>query len=196
MSIVLGYDDLNLIDERIEILNGKEVKLASPLPGHSSVGSNVNYIFQAHLRQKNCLKCRVFYEMDVRLTEKDLVKPDIIVVCNPDFVDASNIIGPPDLIVEILSTSTAKRDRGYKKTLYESVGVKEYWIIDAIMRHVEVYIFHDGKYTLDHIYMLPTKNVMPTLRPEEIDALTYTFKTSIFEDLIIDIRDVFRGIEG
>ncbi|WP_411830076.1 Uma2 family endonuclease [Metasolibacillus meyeri] len=52
-----------------------------------------------------------------------------MIICNQDIIKRDGIYGAPDLVVEVLSPSTARRDKGEKKALYEKHGVKEYWII-------------------------------------------------------------------
>jgi len=125
MSLAYNFRD----EPKYEIING-EMVMMTPSAGysHMSVSNNVNTIFKKYLKGK---KCQVIYEFDVHLTEKDTFKPDITVVCNKDIIKETGIYGTPDLIIEILSTYTAKRDRGYKKDIYELAGVKEYWIIDT-----------------------------------------------------------------
>ena len=77
---------------------------------------------------------------DVHLSENDCVIPDVMIVCNSDIIKDNAIYGAPDLIVEVLSPGTEKRDRGYKKDLYERCGVREYWIVDPVSLTVEVYL--------------------------------------------------------
>ena len=113
-------------EPREELLNGKIFMMASPSVNHSTVASNIYYAFRTYLKGKTC---RAFNDgVDVYLTEDDRVIPDVMIVCNKNMIALDGIHGAPDLIVEVLSPSTAKNDRGYKKDLYEQSGVKEYWI--------------------------------------------------------------------
>jgi Uma2 family endonuclease len=68
----------------------------------------------------------------VRLSEHDVVEPDILVMCDPGKVRPSHIEGPPDLIVEVLSPETSARDLRPKKALYERSGVREYLVVDPL----------------------------------------------------------------
>ena len=66
--------------------------------------------------------------MDVVLGITDIVQPDIIFIAKENYkIIGKRIFGTPDLLVEILSESTAERDKTFKKNLYEKYGVKEYW---------------------------------------------------------------------
>ncbi|MXW68284.1 MAG: Uma2 family endonuclease [Gemmatimonadales bacterium] len=74
------------------------------------------------------------------------VQPDILFVSNErrHIVEEAGLVGAPDLVVEVLSPSTAKRDRGVKRRLYERQGVREYWIVDLAEHRVDVYRFGSG----------------------------------------------------
>ena len=72
------------------------------------------------------------------------------------FLRAFSLHFPPDLVVEVLSPSSAKKDRGYKKDLYEKTGVQEYWIVEPALRSIATYLLTDGKYRLNDIYALFT----------------------------------------
>lgn len=134
-----------------EKLNG-QIILMSPRPSvnHNRVAGNIYHIFRNYLEGKTC---KAFTDgVDVFLTEKDNVIPDAMIVCNKDIIKPDGIHGAPDLVAEVLSPSTAKNDRGYKKDLYGAAGVKEYWIIDPAMQSIEAYLLSDGRYVLDGFY--------------------------------------------
>ena len=68
-----------------------------------------------------------------------IVQPDISVICDPDKIIEKGCLGAPDLIIEILSPSTAKKDMHEKFQLYEKQGVKEYWIVDPGNKYIRVF---------------------------------------------------------
>lgn len=173
-----------------EVLNG-EIILMSPCPSanHNRIVGNIYRIFSNFLDGK---PCETFVDgMDVYLSDKDTVIPDVMVICNPDIIKSTGIYGIPDLIVEILSPSTAKRDKGYKKDLYEKSGVQEYWIVDPLNKAIEVYLLNDGKYRLDNIYSILPDYEIERMKPEEIANIQTEFKCSLYDDLVISIEKVF-----
>jgi len=179
---------------RYEILDGEIVLMApSPTIKHNSVINNICTIFNSYLKGK---KCRVFSDnLDVYLDEKNIVQPDVKIVCNPDILKERRIEGAPDLVVEVLSPSTAKKDKGYKKDLYERFGVKEYWIVEISNCSIEVYLLKDGSMTLDNIYQIYPDYEIESLKEEgKLEEIVKEFKTSLFDDLIISVEDVFDKI--
>ena len=84
--------------------------------------------------------------IDTVLTEADVVQPDIVVMLDRDdtVIRRERIEGAPDLVVEILSPSTAYRDPGLKLDLYQKAGVGEYWIVDPERKVVQQYVLTDG----------------------------------------------------
>lgn len=73
---------------------------------------------------------------------KNVVQPDLSVICDKSKFSQGAYKGSPDLVAEVLSPSTAHRDRDDKLNLYRKAGVKEYWIVDPHYQTVEVYDFH------------------------------------------------------
>ena len=169
-----------------ELLDGK-IYLMSPRPSfkHDAVAFSLRRILDRHLKGK---KCKVIGEVDVYLSKKDRPIPDVMIVCDPKIIKPNGIFGAPDLVVEILSKSSAKKDRGYKKLLYEKYGVKEYWLVDLDGESIEVYHLKDEKYVYAGTYVAPDEDL-----PQEMkDALRSTFSVSIFDDLTIDLAEIFE----
>lgn len=139
-------------DKRWEIIGG-EPYLMSPAPSseHQRILMEIASQLHTYLRGKNCT---VFpAPFDVRLPqgeEKDedienVVQPDLVVVCDRDKIDKRGCKGAPDMIIEILSYSTAKKDLNEKFNLYEQAGVKEYWVVFQGEEVVEVYQLNDSQ---------------------------------------------------
>ena len=185
-------DNLAYQEEPREELLGGKVLFMSPRPtvNHNRVAFNIAIAFERHLRGKTC---EAFADgTDVYLTEKDRVVPDVMIVCNPDIIRRDGIHGAPDLMVEVLSPATAKRDRGYKMRLYERCGVREYWLVDPEGRSVETYLLQDGAYRLDEVYVIFPDYVQ--LSDEERKEYKDEVKVSLYEDFFIPLEDIFRNL--
>ena len=142
--------------ERWELIGGKAYSMApAPTTGHQGVQAELLSQLRVFLRGK---KCRAFgAPVDVRLNaeggDDTVVQPDILVVCDPSKLeDKKSVIGAPDLIIEILSPSTERHDRGVKFELYQKSGVHEYWIVDPRSKMVFVHLLHEGKYITQPYY--------------------------------------------
>lgn len=174
-----------------EKLNG-QIVLMSPRPSvnHNRVAGNIYHIFRNHLKGKTC---ETFGDgVDVFLTEDDNVIPDAMIVCNKNIIQPDGIHGAPDLVVEVLSPSTAKNDRGYKKDLYESVGVKEYWIVDPLICSVEAYLLRDGRYVLDGYYGLFPDNL--SITDLERKESKKEMSVSLYSDFSISLEEIFHNL--
>jgi len=172
-----------------EIINGKVVTMAPARPAHQMAIYRISRIFGNYLEGK---PCKVLFDVYVHLTNKNKVAPDISIVCNPDIIKEDGIHGAPDLVIEVLSSSTAARDRLEKKKIYEEFGIGEYWIVDVKNRVIEVYSLTDSKYELRNIYTIYDEFDAMEMTQEEKAGIVTEFKTSLFDDLIIDIREIFK----
>jgi Uma2 family endonuclease len=117
--------------ERWEIIDGVAFAM-SPAPStkHQTVAVNLLVKFSQACAGK---PCKPFVApTDVKLSDQDVVQPDILVVCDPAKITPSHIEGAPDVIVEILSPNTSTKDLREKKALYERAGVKEYVVVDPL----------------------------------------------------------------
>ncbi|GBC85614.1 hypothetical protein HRbin11_02064 [bacterium HR11] len=87
---------------------------------------------------------------DVKLSEDTVYQPDLVVVLREhgDRIRETHIEGAPDVVVEVLSPSTAEADRGGKRSDYERAGVGEYWVVDPETAGVEVYVLEGGAFRL------------------------------------------------
>ena len=163
-------------DERWEIIDGVAYNM-SPAPStrhQAIVGSLFSYLHR-HLSGKGC---RPFMApTDVRLSETDVVQPDILVVCDPARITHSHIEGAPDLVMEVLSPGTSAKDLREKKWLYQRSGVREYWVVDPLELYVQRFLLtHDGRYGEAEI-----------LGPQEIVPLV------VLDGLTIDLSEIFES---
>ena len=173
-----------------ELIDGQVVAMA-PSAGvnHGSVIMNIARIFSNYLIGK---PCKVWSDtVDVHLSDKDVFIPDITVVCNMDIVKGTGIFGAPDLVVEILSPSTANYDKGYKRTVYEKHGVKEYWLVNVDSRSVEVHLLIKSRFEFAGDYSIYPDFLLEKMTEEQKSKIITEFSPSIFPDLTIVLKDVF-----
>ena len=143
----LTYQDyVNLEgDDRYELLDGELILVGSPNEDHQIVSMELGTQMHSFVKEHDL--GRVFHApFDVLFTDTDVVQPDILFVSNEreHIRTPANIQGAPDLIVEILSPSSSRRDWRDKRELYASHGVEEYWIVDPTNRIVWVMLLRDG----------------------------------------------------
>ncbi|MDD3269795.1 MAG: Uma2 family endonuclease [Syntrophomonadaceae bacterium] len=141
-------------EERWEIINGVPY-LMSPAPSTEHQRISTRLIAQLELFAAD-KPCSIFHApFDVRLPRQDepdedvntVVQPDIVVVCDQNKLDSRGCKGAPDLLVEIISLSTAKKDLNEKFNLYERSGVREYWIVWPNFQAIDIYHLNEqGKY--------------------------------------------------
>ena len=128
-----------------ELLDGETILTGSPIPKHQHITFSAATTVKALIPNGRVL----IAPMSLHLTDIDVLQPDVFWVSeNGSCIQrATDYYGAPALIIEVLSPSTAKRDRGYKFRLYEKVGVQEYWIVDPIQELIEIWSLVDGRYS-------------------------------------------------
>ena len=141
-------------DERWELIDGVPYGMSpAPTRRHQQICGSLYRQIAAYLDGKPCSV--YFAPFDLILPEKDevdddvdtVVQPDLLVICNREILTDAGARGVPDLIVEILSPSTARKDTLEKFLLYERKGVSEYWIIEPVAATVTIYLRGaDGRY--------------------------------------------------
>lgn len=181
-------------EPRYEIINGQTVMMSpSPALNHTRVSRNIDRLFGRYLEGK---RCEAFPDgVDVHLDDKNTVIPDAMIICNKDIIKKDGIYGAPDLVVEVLSPSTGKKDKGYKKSLYERHGVKEYWIVDPISKSIEVYLLKDSKYDLDNVYTIYPDWQWEKMTDEEKAEAALVLKVSLYDDFAISLYDIFKNVD-
>ncbi|WP_251317131.1 Uma2 family endonuclease [Flintibacter muris] len=175
-----------------ELIDGEFVAM-SPRPtfNHNRVSENIDFIFRTYLKGKTCIP---FGDGDLFLTEKDHFLPDFMVVCDRDKIQGDGVHGAPDLVVEVLSPSTAKRDRSYKMDIYARCGVKEYWIVSPESQSVETYRNIGAQFRLHEVYSVYPDWMLAKMKPEERAEVTTVFQCSLYDDLDISLDDIFSGL--
>jgi Uma2 family endonuclease len=148
-AIRLTYADYCLTpdDERYELLDGELLMAPAPIESHQIAVMELGTLLHTFVKARGL--GQVFSApYDVVLSETDVVQPDLLFVSNEraHIRTPANVRGAPDLVVEILSPSTASRDWRDKLDLYAEYGVKEYWLVDPDARTVTVLLLEAGAF--------------------------------------------------
>lgn len=124
-----------------ELLHGELVARSAPSPLHQRISRNIfraldNFVIANNLGEV------LYAPLDVFLDEYNATQPNVLFLSREKqhLVTPDGVQGAPDLVIEIISPSSMKRDRGDKMKLYERCGIGEYWLVDARTRSVEVYV--------------------------------------------------------
>jgi Uma2 family endonuclease len=148
----LTYEDLQHIPpdrNRYEIVDGELFVTPSPITLHQRIVTNLSAQLWQHVRKHRLGEVFVA-PLDVVFTFSTVLEPDVIFVSKSrrHIVGEKNLTGPPDLVVEVLSESTAKLDREIKPHQYALYGVTEFWRVDPFDRTVEIFRLKQGEYEL------------------------------------------------
>lgn len=175
--VLLTYDDYRALPDdgrRYELFEGELQVTPAPTTQHQRVSGNLEFLLRAHVRT-HALGEVLDAPIDVILDRGTVVQPDILFVSKKRLaiITERAVEGPPDLVVEILSESTAQRDRGVKQQLYARYGVAHYWIVDPMSRSLAEYVLAERAYTLRGTTTAP-------------GAVT----TALFADLRLELDDI------
>ena len=141
---LLTYDDYARLTPsdsgNYELHNGKIIFIPSPLSPHQNISMNLSVEMGSFIRQRKLGKL-LAAPMDVRFTPNDVVQPDLLFVSNEKLDRIKRIVeGAPDLVIEIKSDGNTATDMSYKKYLYETSGVEEYWIVYPNKKTISIYL--------------------------------------------------------
>ncbi len=138
-------------DQRAELIDGVFYEMAAPTYIHQIVCNELHYQLRSYIREKGGPCIVMTAPLDVRPdgTDRTILQPDVLIVCERAKFQDGIISGAPDFIAEVLSPSTRKKDMLVKLSKYSASGVREYWIVDIEQRRVIVYdLEHDGDLTV------------------------------------------------
>jgi Uma2 family endonuclease len=173
-------------EEMVELIRGKIFKM-SPAPSttHQRILGGLHLQIGYHFKSK---KCKAFVApTDVVLPihnvakkkSTTVVQPDIFVICDPSKVEEKCVYGVPDLVIEILSRHTRKKDIQLKHEVYQESGVREYWIVFPKDEIIDIFVLEDCKFVLKSRH-----------------AGNEVFTSHIFPDLEVDTSDIFPQSEN
>ena len=152
-------------DKRYELLDGELIMVPAPNLGHQRIGAELGTRLYTFVKEKGLGEV-FFAPCDVVLSNTDVVQPDLLFVSNERahlLLGGDNVRGAPDLVVEILSPSTAGRDRMLKCALYAKHSVKEYSLVDPDARTVTVLRLGEDAFEVEAIYGEGQTMTSPTL---------------------------------
>ena len=162
-NLKFTYEDYVHMPEgkRYEIVEGEIYMVPVPTTTHQRISRKLEEMLSRFVEERKLGE--VFdAPIDVVFSETDIVQPDIIFISNENknIIKEENIKGAPDLIIEILSPSSAQRDKTIKKKLYAKNGVKEYWLVEPQKRTIEALVL--GKRGYETFKVFSDKEVLTT----------------------------------
>lgn len=178
----LTYDDFLLFPDdgkRHEIIDGVHHVTPSPNVRHQQLVGRLFAKIAWFLESAPEVGEIYLSPLDVVLSHYDVVEPDLLFVSGSqkDILTEKNVQGPPALVVEVLSTSTRKRDAQTKRRLFERTGVREYWLVDPELDTVQVFRLAGGRLTR-----------VAEFTAEDDDRL----ESPLLPGCAIGLRDLFR----
>ena len=145
------YEDYEKLPEGApyQLIGGELIMTPSPVPYHQIISRRIEFELLKFVEDRKLGEV-IDAPMDVYLSETETYQPDIIFISNErmNIIGEKKIEAAPDLVIEILSESTAYYDLRHKKRIYESSGVKEYWIADPMEKSIEVYENVNGEFKI------------------------------------------------
>ncbi len=129
--------------QRAELIDGKLYAMAPPNFTHQKISFSLARKIADYI-DTNKGSCEVVpapFAVNLDANDKTWVEPDISVICDKTKITEKGCIGAPDWVIEVVSPSTQSRDYLKKLWLYQNAGVREYWIVNPIMKNVQVYTF-------------------------------------------------------
>ncbi len=171
--------------ERWEIIDGLPYDMSpAPTSGHQDISFELGRQLGNYLRGKPCRAYSAPFDVILPRTgesaeeSETVVQPDIVVICDQKKITRRGCTGAPDMVIEILSPSTAVTDMKVKKALYERVGVREYWLVHPDEKWVSI-LLRDEK---------------GKLVQQDICDANDTPEVSILPGLMIELAQVFANI--
>ncbi len=145
-----SYDDYKLWDGKWELIEGIAYSMApSPIFEHQNISQNIAYELKEKL--KDCKDCKAVLAVDWIISEDTTVCPDNAIVCNKEKTNFIQTV--PEVIFEVLSPSTKKKDRTIKYNIFQEQGVKYYVLVEPKGNFAEVYKLVNGYYKLEGEFM-------------------------------------------
>jgi Uma2 family endonuclease len=169
------YMELPEDGNQYEIVSGILELRPSPSTSHQRLSHTIDHLITDQCKNEYIIICA---PIDVFFADNETRQPDIVMIhrSREEIVEERGIVGAPDLVVEIISPNSAKRDRLQKKEIYERSGVPEYWIVDPFNKTIEQYTLRKGSsvYQLENLY-----DQHDTVRSARIPCLTFSVEDAM-----------------
>jgi Uma2 family endonuclease len=182
-GLKLTYDDFLLFPDdgkRHELIDGEHYVTPSPTTRHQRISGRL-YLMIASWLETHPIGQLFYAPLDIVFTQFDVVEPDLLYMSNErasGILTDKHVTGPPEILIEIASRGTRKRDESIKKRLYERSGVEEYWVVDPEVDVVRVYTRAAGGYRRPRELSAEADDVLTTaLLPGLEMRLTRIFET-------------------
>ncbi len=180
LTKLVTYDDYRELPDdgnQYQIIGGELFMTAAPFTRHQRTVRNIFRVLDSYVSE-NDLGEVYFAPFDVILSMTDVVQPDVLFISREqlNIITQKNIVAAPDLVVEVLSDSTAQIDRNQKKELYAKHGVKEYWIADPHKQTMEQFVLKNDRLELK----------------KQTDSENPHFKCQLLEKMTVDTKAVFK----
>ena len=134
-------------DIRVELIDGVLYMMSAPTNVHQLIAGKLHAMLLAFIESKggSCVPFISPADVQIDCDDRSMLQPDVFVVCRHDKIKRRNTQGCPDLVIEVLSPSSRKKDMQIKRNKYESAGVREYWIVDPEKEKVIVFSFGENE---------------------------------------------------
>ncbi|MEF2967458.1 Uma2 family endonuclease [Paenibacillus sp. M1] len=148
------YEDYARLDDgnRYELADGVlELMTPAPTPKHQVVSSTIQNLLMNSCQSEYIILAS---PIDLILSNKEVRQPDLVMIHRNkiDIITQRGIEGIPDLVAEILSPHSAKRDKLIKRKVYADYGIPEYWIVDPPHETLDQYVLANGRYELLNVF--------------------------------------------
>ncbi len=184
-------------DERWELIGGKAYNM-SPAPSrrHQEISFELSGILREYLKGRDCKAFTAPFDVmlpDFPIGKEDeidtVVQPDMSVICDSSKIIDKGCLGAPDLIIEILSPSTSKKDLNEKFQLYEKHGVKEYWIVDPGNMYFRVFHLLEGKKSS---WKFDEGNLISPADWREDD--NFIAESDVLKGFVVNVKELFDSV--
>lgn len=174
---ILTYEDYARLTPpdsgNYELHDGKIIFMASPTPAHQRIAKRIAFALDSYV-EKNKLGEIFIAPLDTKLDMINIFQPDVLFIAanRANTISDKKIDGAPDLVLEVQSEGNTAKEMSYKKYIYESSGVREYWLVNLKKNTLTQYINYDGEFIPKGIWQ---KN--DTLRAEVIPGFEIALDT-------------------